>query len=141
MYSCAGAALPQTADCEQLLTESVDLGDAVTLSGPHRALGIPCSSMVSLPEDTDLPSPGDVPVRKSDWNVLESREWRNVAEEERPLTAPQFGATGRVDSLRIPAVNDADPKPLTSTFDATAVTSVRSSATHFAICLSYPCSA
>lgn len=68
-------------------------------------------------------------MRKSDWNVLESREWRCV-EEERPATAPQFNAGARQGQLASLAVvaddSAADMQPFTSTFDVhAAIASVR----------------
>lgn len=127
--TCAtGAALGSAADCEQLLTDSVDF-DAMHIPStqPHLTVGMPSGGLACLPEASDLPSPDDVPVRKSDWNVLESREWRSAAEEERPATAPQFGAA--LPQTHAQSVNSpmaAGAAPLTSTFDVhAALASVR----------------
>lgn len=119
----AGTALATGTDCEQLLTDSVDFGEGASPTGDPPTVPVPSGSLACLPEASDLPSPDDVPVRKSDWNVLESREWYNAAEDERPVTAPQFNAGschGRPLSSPVIADTPAEAQPFTSNFDGHA---------------------
>jgi hypothetical protein len=123
-----GTALEAMADCEQLLTASVDFGNAASPSGSQPTVAVPSCSIACLPEATDLPSPEELPVRKSDWNVLESREWRSIADDERPVTAPQVSPASRRRQQTLSSCVAADTQPFTSSFNVrAALTSVCSS--------------
>jgi hypothetical protein len=107
----------------------VDFGEGAAAAGPHRTVALPSASLSCLPEASGIPSPDTMPCfQKSEWNVLESREWRSITDEDRPITAPQFTAGAmhaQHESAEMVADDPAAP-PLTSTFDVhAALASVR----------------